>query len=180
MPAPLCAAPNPAPACNQSSPPVDEPAVVCQQPRLHWRAVIFAGIVMSLLAAGITVAVGATDRLVRIDQKLQSLRVGVVPASLSKLPELPANPPPALELTTEDRTIPPVIVRSPPDTTIATTCALADVEPDRACSRPARESYGTAIEFLSQPTEAARQALHENKLLYLLHVSGNFEDAKFT
>jgi hypothetical protein len=42
------------------------------------------------------------------------------------------------------------------------------------------ENYGTAIEFLSRPTEAARQALHEDKLLFVLHVSGNFEDAKFT
>jgi hypothetical protein len=42
------------------------------------------------------------------------------------------------------------------------------------------EKYGTAIEFLGLPTEAARRALHEEKLLFVLHVSGNFEDAKFT
>jgi hypothetical protein len=41
-------------------------------------------------------------------------------------------------------------------------------------------SYGTAIQFRSRPAEAARQAKQEGKLLLLLHVSGNFEDAKFT
>jgi hypothetical protein len=45
---------------------------------------------------------------------------------------------------------------------------------------PACETYGTAVEFLSRPADAARQALHEDKLLFALHVSGNFEDAKFT
>jgi hypothetical protein len=41
-------------------------------------------------------------------------------------------------------------------------------------------SYGTSVEFLSSPSEAARQAKKEQKLVFVLHVSGHFEDPKFT
>jgi hypothetical protein len=58
--------------------------------------------------------------------------------------------------------------------------AVTDRLADHVSSCPVSQSYGTAIEFLSQPAVAARQALKENKLLFLLHVSGNFEEAKFT
>ncbi len=41
-------------------------------------------------------------------------------------------------------------------------------------------SYGTQIDFLDSPTEAAKQAKKEGKLVFILHVSGNFEDSTFT
>jgi hypothetical protein len=44
----------------------------------------------------------------------------------------------------------------------------------------ARERYGTAVDFVDDPTGAARQALREKKLLFVLHVAGNFEDSHFT
>ena len=40
--------------------------------------------------------------------------------------------------------------------------------------------YGTAIDFLESPSEAAKKAAAEEKLVFVLHVSGNFEDPKFT
>ena len=39
---------------------------------------------------------------------------------------------------------------------------------------------GTAIEFLDSPKEAAKQAAKEQKLVLILHVSGNFEDPRVT
>ena len=39
---------------------------------------------------------------------------------------------------------------------------------------------GTAVEFLVSPAEAARWAKREEKLVFVLHVSGNFEDPDFT
>ena len=42
------------------------------------------------------------------------------------------------------------------------------------------EAFGTAVGFLGSPSEAARKAVRERKLLLVLHVSGNFEDARFT
>jgi len=41
-------------------------------------------------------------------------------------------------------------------------------------------SHGTTIEFVDTPTDAAKQAKTEGKLVFVLHVSGNFEDPRFT
>jgi hypothetical protein len=49
---------------------------------------------------------------------------------------------------------------------------------DSQCA--ARENFGTAIGFVRNPPEAARVAAQEHKLLFLLHVSGSFDDAGFT
>ena len=40
--------------------------------------------------------------------------------------------------------------------------------------------FGTRVEFLSTPSEAARQAKKDEKLVFVLHVSGHFEDPRFT
>jgi hypothetical protein len=42
------------------------------------------------------------------------------------------------------------------------------------------QSYGTQVSFVSNPADAAQRALKEHKLLFMLHLSGNLEDAKFT
>jgi hypothetical protein len=53
--------------------------------------------------------------------------------------------------------------------------------PEKATpARAAGETYGTSVLFLNNPTEAAEQARREKKLLFVLHVSGNFEDSCFT
>jgi hypothetical protein len=44
----------------------------------------------------------------------------------------------------------------------------------------ARENFCTAIEFVRSPAVASRLAAEEGKLTFLLHVSGNFEEARFT
>jgi hypothetical protein len=41
-------------------------------------------------------------------------------------------------------------------------------------------SCGTNIDFYDTPKEAAWQAAKEQKLVFVLHVSGNFEDPRFT
>jgi hypothetical protein len=40
--------------------------------------------------------------------------------------------------------------------------------------------FGTSVHFLKTPSEAARQALKDQKLVFVLHVSGDFEDPDFT
>ncbi len=40
--------------------------------------------------------------------------------------------------------------------------------------------YGTNVHFEKTPSLAARRALKEEKLVCVLHVSGNFEDSEFT
>lgn len=40
--------------------------------------------------------------------------------------------------------------------------------------------YGTAVEFSDSPKEAAKQAARDEKLVFVLHVSGHFEDPGVT
>jgi hypothetical protein len=56
----------------------------------------------------------------------------------------------------------------------APACAAPDDE------KPGRETFATAVQFVRNPAEAGRMASRERKLLFLLHVSGNFEDSGFT
>jgi hypothetical protein len=55
-----------------------------------------------------------------------------------------------------------------------------DPTPPRAKSTPTRSRFGTAVDFVDDPTEAAKLALKEKKLLFVLHVAGNFEESCFT
>ena len=48
------------------------------------------------------------------------------------------------------------------------------------CGTCGKQTYDTSIEWLGSPSEAARKAKEEEKLVFVLHVSGHFEDAKFT
>jgi hypothetical protein len=41
-------------------------------------------------------------------------------------------------------------------------------------------AHGTTIDFFDTPNEAAKQAKKDGKLVFVLHVSGNFEDPRFT
>jgi hypothetical protein len=41
-------------------------------------------------------------------------------------------------------------------------------------------NYGTKLDLVDNPQAAARLALKQKKLLFVLHLSGNFEDDKFT
>ena len=51
-------------------------------------------------------------------------------------------------------------------------------------SPPAKEAtcgeYGTSVHFEDTPADAAKQAKKEEKLVMVLHVSGHFEDPRFT
>ena len=40
--------------------------------------------------------------------------------------------------------------------------------------------FGTTIDFVDTPKEAAALAKQQEKLVFVLHVSGHFEDPRFT
>ena len=44
----------------------------------------------------------------------------------------------------------------------------------------AEGSCGTSVEFVDTPKEAAAEAKKTEKLVFILHVSGHFEDPRFT
>lgn len=41
-------------------------------------------------------------------------------------------------------------------------------------------SHGTRVDFVDTPSQAAKIAKKEQKLVFVLHVSGHFEDPRFT
>ncbi len=45
---------------------------------------------------------------------------------------------------------------------------------------PVCQQYGTKVDFYDSPADAARMAQKEQKLLFVLHVAGNFEEPGFT
>jgi hypothetical protein len=64
--------------------------------------------------------------------------------------------------------------------------AVAPAEPAKP-AQPAKSeeagvchSHGTSVDFVDTPSEAARLAKKEGKLVFVLHISGYFEDPRFT
>ena len=114
--------------------------------------------------------------------------MAAMPSSAEERPPFASNPtPPATKL------IAPVVVERtvtvnenqiPAPVSPAPTSPLrsASLEPPLAekTSERAKVSYGTSVKFVSNPDEAVGQAQREQKLLFTLHISGNFEDARFT
>ncbi len=49
-----------------------------------------------------------------------------------------------------------------------------------AADQEAPSCHGTAVNFVATPSEAAKQAKKEEKLVFVLHVSGQFEDPTIT
>jgi hypothetical protein len=63
---------------------------------------------------------------------------------------------------------------------LAALAGLAQAGPDKQKAEGTCGSFGTTVEFVDTPSAAARQAKKEQKLVFVLHVSGNFEDPRFT
>ena len=61
---------------------------------------------------------------------------------------------------------------------VMASAAVADDSP--TCKKCGKESYGTSIVWAGSPSDAADKAKKEEKLVFVLHVSGYFEDPKFT
>jgi hypothetical protein len=85
-----------------------------------------------------------------------------------------------LGLSAQARTVP---TAEAPTQEVKSPSELADA-PEGAClvdlKGPGRENFGTAVDFVRNTSEAGRAAEKQRKLMCVLHVSGNFEDAGFT
>jgi hypothetical protein len=51
---------------------------------------------------------------------------------------------------------------------------------EHSCKSCGQKTYGTSIEWVDTPSDAANQAKKEEKLVFVLHVSGHFEDPGVT
>jgi hypothetical protein len=94
-------------------------------------------------------------------------------------PALPQAPPASVEAARETlELLPPVEpARAPLPPPAAATVAEAKAAP---AAEPDSGTCGTAVAFVGSPVQAARRAAEEGKLVFTLHVSGNFEDPGFT
>ena len=52
--------------------------------------------------------------------------------------------------------------------------------PQPAAHNPACLQYRTAVDFYDSPAVASKNAAREDKLVFVLHVAGNFEEPGFT
>jgi hypothetical protein len=52
--------------------------------------------------------------------------------------------------------------------------------PDKKADGATCSTFGTSVEFEDSPSDAAKKAKKQEKLVFVLHVSGNFEDPRFT
>jgi len=58
--------------------------------------------------------------------------------------------------------------------------AVAFLAAPAGAAEPATCGYGTKIDFMDNPKEAAVLAKKQEKLVMVLHVSGHFEDPSLT
>ena len=47
---------------------------------------------------------------------------------------------------------------------------------EKKTTEPTCGDHGTSVKFYDDPSIAAKQALKEEKLVFVLHISGNFEN----
>jgi hypothetical protein len=57
--------------------------------------------------------------------------------------------------------------------------AVANNDSPKVCEKPSG-MFGTSLFFAANPTEATKQAAAKDKIVFLLHVSGDFDDPGFT
>jgi len=166
--------------------------------RLNW-PIIFASVSASFaLVAGILAWIVTHPH--RDSPPLQSLRLAAIetPALLFAPPEPPQAPlfsaTPAIHHTPREVktcTAPSLEVESPPlpppsaqskqyKSSDAENASPPQLPSSPQLKRPAGETYGTQVLFLNNQETAAEIARHEHKLMFVMHISGNFEDSCFT
>ena len=105
----------------------------------------------------------------------------VVPQEMVVVPEaIRANVPAAIQAEVAAPAKLDVPAAAPAPREIDDPFDLANQAKPRQPARPDREAFATAVEFVRNAPEAARLAKQENKLTFILHLSGNFEDPGFT
>jgi len=96
---------------------------------------------------------------------------------IAEAPSAQAEAEPAVE---ETPPILPPASRTPPPVPDAESDLRVADKPEACSTCTKKGTYGTSLVFADSPAEAAKQAAKENRLMFVLHISGNFEDDKFT
>jgi outer membrane biosynthesis protein TonB len=107
----------------------------------------------------------------------------VQPAEKSSEPPVEKPAPPARTVARETPPAPPVPAdEEPPAQEPPEQEPVTLPRPQPVVAKPPRgtETFETSVAFACNPAAAARQAREQQKLLLVLHVSGDFEESRFT
>lgn len=193
------------PSPKQTPPPAPKPLAVSRPSVVHWPVVLGAGAAAWFLVVGVVVAGWALSRPVEApaeeavarvdapadpspapvesarkggakkDEKLAAVEPAAAPKLAAVLPEagvkLAFKEGPA----DRDPRLPPELVE---DKVAAEAPRPFDLE--AAPVKKKNQSCGTAVTFLDDPEAAFKAAKEDKKVVFLVHVAGNFEDSKFT
>ncbi|HMF12286.1 MAG TPA: hypothetical protein VKE94_08265 [Gemmataceae bacterium] len=177
----LCPSPCASPSLDPCSPPVTKPAgETTRHSLVYWHAVVSTALVTALVAAVFVTVLAVTGHQTTITEVMQPPDADLAARERALLAARSTSAAAWPEPSIGEAETSPEIGSRPADRDIPASDVLANKSLDPSAGQPACESYGTAIKFSSRPAQAARQARHDGKLLFLLHVSGNFEEAKFT
>ncbi len=154
--------------------------------RVYWWIVLVAGGIAWLLAAGLVGSLYALHRPIFAHKSVavgDPVRLAALRAVLSapQLTPHTSKQGTETEVVKEEQSLPrPAGKSAREQTQVAVKAGLPASELPLENETPNWEKYGTQVAFLSNPVDAARQAIKERKLLFVLHLSGNFEDQQFT
>jgi hypothetical protein len=151
---------------------------------IHWPVVAAAGAAGLLFMAGLTVAAWRGSHAGRARETATTpAAVAAVQAPTPPPSEEPppADPqPPAASPAEEENELPPTTAGPSLAEVDSLQADPAPATPPVPRCAPATETHGTRVDFVALPAEASRLAVQEDKLLFVLHLSGNFEDPQFT
>lgn len=180
---------------SQHSPPplpTTRPLEQANTPRWH------GSVIVASLAVALVFVMGVFTWIVVHPHKARSEPPATTAASLTAsspvitgapaaLPPPPAAP--AIELTLVKQRVEnqeglidrlPLLEESPPPLPSPVSAEPKGEAKAAAPQQPAGEKYGTEVLFLNNSTVAGDKARDEKKLLFVMHISGNFEDSCFT
>jgi hypothetical protein len=180
-----------------------EPSRAIEQPRLHWSPIIASASVSFALVVCVVAWIAVHPN--KSPHSLESARVAVVENSMLSTPQVtpvitptpafhraPARETIADNLAGIEEELPPL---PPPPSPRPKPLPLSEQPPlplpeerhpsqppvvEAVPPQPPGETYGTQVLFMNNREAAADLARRDRKLLFVMHISGNFEDSCFT
>lgn len=110
----------------------------------------------------------------------KEILASAAPAAEPEITPLPSETPveaPPVPVALKDLPLEPTVADIPPRDERPILKEPAPKAPEAAA---ACEKFGTSIVFVKHPPDAFKQAKEEKKLVFFIHLSGNFEDKEFT
>jgi hypothetical protein len=156
-----------APRTRTSVRPVKRSSPRQRDPAMLWVA-IAVGVFCIVPVIGLLVMMAAPASA----RRRELVHLPVAPANVAQAPQV-VLPEPAQLVNVQEEP-------APEDENVVAEGAEPAEKVGAAVALPECETFGTTVSFVRNPAEAARLARAENKLTFLLHVSGNFEESRFT